>query len=290
MLSRVFLMCVLFSAGALCLAAETNTPSTMNVVIMQSDDQNAQASEIVKSNVIPGELTALSLSLPLPISHGSSPKTLSETQKEDVKYWAFCPKNDEAKSEQGYPLLLFLHGSGERGDDLELLKRYGPPRMLCNAETAETWPFFLVAPQCARNHNWSALQLALLLDHVCKEFPIDTDRIYITGVSMGGFGVWEILATYPERIAAAAPVCGGGNLQKAREVTSTPIWAFHGEADPIVSCPKAIEMINAAKEAGNEDAKITTYPRVGHDCWHKAYAEKELYSWFLSKKLKHETE
>ncbi|MBQ6828503.1 MAG: prolyl oligopeptidase family serine peptidase, partial [Thermoguttaceae bacterium] len=190
---------------------------------------------------------------------------------------------ESAKTDAGFPLMLMLHGSGERGDDLNKLKVYGPAMYCSKAESAKDWKFFTVAPQCPRNVGWSAPQLSVMIDKLCEKYPIDKNRVYVTGVSMGGYGTWNLLAEAPEKIAAAAPICGGGNVDAAAKMASTPIWAFHGDQDKAVPLGASQRMIDAVKAAGNEDAKLTIYPGVGHNSWLNAYAEPELYTWLLSK-------
>ncbi|MGN1066127.1 MAG: serine aminopeptidase domain-containing protein, partial [Thermoguttaceae bacterium] len=210
---------------------------------------------------------------------------LDPERKEDLSFWAFQPSDDSAKTEEGYPLLVFMHGAGERGSNPNLLKRYGPPKLCDNPEIAKTWKFFTVSPQCKENSAWSPLQILAFIDEVCAKYPIDKSRIYVTGVSLGGFGTWGVATIGAGKIAAVAPVCGSYGTDKAAAVTM-PVWAFHGEVDPVVKIEGDQAMIDAVKKAGNEDVKFTVYPGVGHDCWNLAYDEKELYEWLLTKSVK----
>lgn len=210
---------------------------------------------------------------------------LDQEKTEELGYLLFLPTDESEKTDAGFPLLLFLHGIGERGTQLEKLKIYGPTKICSDPEQAAKWPFILVAPQCPESHFWSASQLRLLVEQICESCPVDRSRIYVTGLSMGGFGTWSILSSWPELVAAAAPVCGGGDPLKAKKMAKTPVWAFHGEKDPLVPCQLSQAMIEALKAAGNEDARLTTYPGVGHDSWNNAYADPELYKWLLSKRL-----
>ena len=238
----------------------------------------------VDENPRAGELVAASIELPSVVRARGAADKLDESQTQTLKYYVFRPVDESAKTDAGFPLMLFLHGSGERGENLELLKNYGPPQICSKADGAKTWKFFTVSPQCPRNVGWSAPQLSVMIDKLCEKYPIDKSRVYVTGVSMGGYGTWNLLAECPEKIAAAAPICGGGSVDAASKMAKTPIWAFHGDQDKAVPLGASQRMIDAVKAAGNEEAKLTIYPGVGHNSWINAYAEPELYEWLLSKK------
>lgn len=237
--------------------------------------------------VEPGKQVLMKATLPAKAGGGMfrGEDRLDPERKEDLSFWAFQPSDDSAKTEEGYPLLVFMHGAGERGSNPNLLKRYGPPKLCDNPEIAKTWKFFTVSPQCKENSAWSPLQILAFIDEVCAKYPIDKSRIYVTGVSLGGFGTWGVATIGAGKIAAVAPVCGSYGTDKAAAVTM-PVWAFHGEVDPVVKIEGDQAMIDAVKKAGNEDVKFTVYPGVGHDCWNLAYDEKELYEWLLTKSVK----
>ncbi|MBQ5789057.1 MAG: prolyl oligopeptidase family serine peptidase, partial [Thermoguttaceae bacterium] len=230
-----------------------------------------------------GELVAASIELPAVVRARGAADKLDESKTQTLKYYVFQPSDESAKTDAGFPLMLMLHGSGERGDDLNKLKVYGPAMYCSKAESAKDWKFFTVAPQCPSGVGWSAPQLSVMIDKLCEKYPIDKSRVYVTGVSMGGYGTWNLLAECPEKIAAAAPICGGGNVDAAAKMASTPIWAFHGDQDKAVPLGASQRMIDAVKAAGNEEAKLTIYPGVGHNSWINAYAEADLYTWLLSK-------
>jgi len=184
--------------------------------------------------------------------------------------------------EQTWPLVLFLHGAGERGSDLQKLKLHGPPKRI--AEGIQ-FPFILVAPQCPQNDWWTAKtdDLAALVDHLIQTHRVDTTRVYVTGLSMGGYGTWSLITQYPDKFAAAVPICGGGDDVLARfRLESMPVWAFHGAKDPIVPLHKSEEMVNALRQAGNPRVKLTVYPDAGHDAWTETYNNPEIYDWLLS--------
>ncbi len=180
-----------------------------------------------------------------------------------------------------WPLMLFLHGAGERGDELEVVKRNGPPMRV--AEGKE-FPFMIASPQCPKDISWSdpsqIIALNALIDELVATYPIDESRIYLTGLSMGGFGTWSLATTYPERFAAIAPICGGGTRMTPRRLGQMPIWVFHGAKDKVVPIGLSQEMVDALKKKG-ADIKFTIYPETGHNSWVEAYNNPELYEWFL---------
>jgi predicted peptidase len=184
-----------------------------------------------------------------------------------------------------WPLLLFLHGLGESGTgQLDKVKIHGPAGRV---DKDPDFPFILVSPQCppppedAYRTAWSAPQLAALLDHVSAEIMVDARRVYVTGLSMGGFGTWRLAALYPDRFAAIAPICGGGKLQYAVALKDVPIWSFHGAKDTVVPVEESQQMVDAINRLGGK-AKLTVYPDVEHNSWQPAYSNPELYRWLLS--------
>lgn len=193
------------------------------------------------------------------------------------KYLLYLPKEYGSSRRHRFPLILFLHGSGERGDDLERVKAHGPPKLVAQGQE---FPFIIVSPQCPLDENWDPDMLIGLLDTITKKYAVDTDRVYLTGLSMGGFGAWRLAAEYPERFAAVAPICGAGNPATAARLKNTPIWAFHGAKDPVVPIKGDQEMVDAVKAAGG-DVKFTIYPEAEHDSWTETYNNPELFQWFL---------
>ncbi len=196
-----------------------------------------------------------------------------------IRYWLYLPANHDGKTKQ--PLLLFLHGAGERGDDLEVVKKHGPPK-LCTAQG--DWPFITISPQCLKDKRWDADVLAKLVDHVAAQQKADEKRLYVTGLSMGGSGTWSIIAKYPDKFAAAVPMCGRGNEAAAEKLASLPIWIFHGAKDTGSPVSLSQTMFDAIKKAGSEKIKLTIDPDAGHDCWTKAYGDPGLYKWLLEQK------
>ncbi len=203
-------------------------------------------------------------------------KTITKTLS--CNYLLFLPKGYSEKK-QGWPLMLFLHGAGERGSDLKKVKIHGPPKIV---EKQKDFPFIVVSPQCPEDDWWTDKVEVLinLLDDIVVRYNVDTDRIYLTGLSMGGYGSWALAAKYPERFAAVAPICGGGNRIMAFRLKDVPVWAFHGAKDTVVPLKESEEMVNAMKSLGG-NARLTVYPEAGHDSWTETYNNEQLYDWFL---------
>jgi predicted peptidase len=192
-------------------------------------------------------------------------------------YLLFLPEgyND---SKENWPLIMFLHGAGERGDDLEKVKIHGPPKLV---ESDPDFPFIIVSPQCPKDEWWSVEVLDALLDEIVTQYRVDENRIYLTGLSMGGFGTWHYAAAHPERLAAIAPICGGGDPKTADAIKDIPAWVFHGAKDDVVPVSKSQEMVDVFK-ACDADVQFTIYPDAGHDSWTETYNNKALYDFFLS--------
>lgn len=182
------------------------------------------------------------------------------------------------KGKESFPLIIFLHGSGERGKDLMKLKVHSIPKIV---ETKNDFPFIVVSPQCPDGEWWDAEALNALLDEVIVKLPVDTNRIYLTGLSMGGNGTWKLAALHPERFAAIAPVCGWGSFDNSWRLREMPVWAFHGAKDNIVPPAESERMIESLKRIGNTQTKFTLYPDANHNSWDATYANPELYEWFL---------
>ena len=211
-----------------------------------------------------------------------NPKPLSDTEKQTLNYWLFLPNDYAVESGKKFPLLLFLHGSGERGSDIEKVKIHGPPKLLAESDKAKDWQFITVSPQCPDNQSWSPLQLTLLLDELEKQYAIDKDRIYVTGLSMGGFGTWGMLYHFPDRFAAGVPICGGFDPTAVERFVNIPLWVFHGAKDNAVKVTMSTDLVEAIQTAGGKNVQLTVYPELEHDSWTVSYDNPELYRW-LSK-------
>lgn len=197
-----------------------------------------------------------------------------------LAYQLFLPKA-YGQADKKWPLILFLHGAGERGDDIDLVKKHGPPK---NVEGNPDFQFIVVSPQCPKNENWNKEQqqgqLLALLDSVIAKYNVDTDRIYLTGLSMGGYGSFGLAAVAPERFAAVVPICGGGRVDTADKLAGLPLWVFHGAKDIVVPVKRSEEMVEAIRALGG-DVTLTIYPDANHDSWTATYDNPELYDWFL---------
>lgn len=200
------------------------------------------------------------------------------TVKVKLKYLLFLPEGYE-QGDKKWPLILFLHGAGESGDNLSKVKLHGPPKIV---ESKPDFPFIVVSPQ-SPGRGWNVDALKGLLDEVMHDYRVDSDRVYLTGLSMGGFGTWSLAAAHPECFAAIAPICGGGNPGDAAKLKSLPIWVFHGAKDNAVPLDRSQQMVDALKEAGS-DVKFTIYPDAGHDSWTETYNNPKLYEWLLEHK------
>jgi predicted peptidase len=198
--------------------------------------------------------------------------------KVGMRYLLYLPKDYD--KQETWPVLLFLHGSGERGDDLELVKVHGPPKHIA---AGKDFPFIVVSPQCPKDQWWEPIELVALLDDIGRKYKVDADRVCVTGLSMGGFGTWRLAEYAPSRFAALAPVCGGGEPYWAKEFAHVPTWAFHGALDEGVPLARSSEMVVALKKGGG-NPKLTVYPEAGHDSWTEAYNNPELYTWLLAQK------
>ena len=195
-----------------------------------------------------------------------------------IPYLLYLPKDYE-KNETS-PLLLFLHGRGESYGPLSLVAKWGPPRM---AQRGDDLKYIVVSPQCPGDDRWSSdkqQKLVLkLLDTIIREYKVDKDRIYLTGLSMGGEGSWKLAAENSKRFAAAVIICGEGETEKAGNLTKLPIWVWHGDKDESVSHQQSVDMVQAIKKAGGERIVFTSMTNIGHNCWSAAYATPEVYSW-----------
>ena len=199
------------------------------------------------------------------------------TKTVGCNYLLFLPEDYGKK--RRWPLMLFLHGAGERGSDLKKVKVHGPPKIV---ENKKDFPFILVSPQCPKDDWWTEKVDVLinLVDDIAARYKVDKKRIYLTGLSMGGYGTWALASAYPERFAAIAPICGGGSRIMSMRLKDIPIWVFHGAKDRTVPIKESEEMVKAIRSRGG-DVKFTIYPDAGHDSWTETYNNPELYDWFL---------
>ena len=203
----------------------------------------------------------------------------------ESKYVVFVPA--DYKADKAYPVILFLHGSGSTGDDGQKQVKAGLAKAI--RDKKGKFDFITIFPQ-AKTKGWQAngengKRALAILDEVQKDYKTDTKRVYLTGLSMGGFGTWSLAAAYPERWAAIAPICGGGDPATAAKFKDIPCWCFHGDADKVVPADRSRAMIKALKAAGGEP-RYDEYSDVDHNSWDRAYANAELYAWFLKQASK----
>ena len=212
----------------------------------------------------------------------------SVTTEAAYAYQLFVPKDPAAAPGHTWPLLVFLHGAGERGTDIAKVTVHGPPRIVASRPD---FPFVVASPQCPDHAFWDPAQLDLFLDHLLATYPVDPSRVYLTGLSMGGNGSWAWATRSPHRFAAVAPICGWADPVRVwlasgprREALSRlPIWAFHGAKDNVVPLEGSQAMVAAFERIGNKP-RLTIDPEAGHDSWTAAYANTALYDWFLTQR------
>jgi predicted peptidase len=201
----------------------------------------------------------------------------------ESEYLIYLPDGYNVNPLTNWPMLVFLHGSGERGHDPEKVKVHGPPKRI---EAGTKFPFVVLSPQCPDSVDWDTETLYALINHIASEYRIDKSMIWLTGLSMGGWATWDLAMGYPDYFAAIAPVCGRVNRNyplRAADIKSLPVWVFHGAADDVVLINQAAKMVTALKSCGN-DVRFTIYPESGHDSWTETYNNPELYEWFLKQK------
>lgn len=222
------------------------------------------------------------------------------------RYQVYVPQNFDRH--QKWPVILFLHGAGERGDDGVLQTDVGIPHAI--RKNVGSFPIIVVMPQCWKDHHWvepeMEAQALNALERSIKEFNGDRSRLYLTGLSMGGYGTWDMAAKYPGKFAAYVVICGGIHgpaghpemnvslandpqvsdpyAETAHRIGSTPVWIFHGDADPAVPVEESRKMAQALR-AAKANVHYTEYPGVPHNSWDKAYAEPDLVPWLLAQKL-----
>jgi predicted peptidase len=225
------------------------------------------------------QMLAASLALTASVSAAAPPAQTphSATVREKISYLTFLPTSYSAKGAP-VPLIVFLHGSGERGNDLNKVKAWGPPAI---ADKDPAFPFMVVSPQVPEGDWWHANLVKGVIDEVLAKYNVDRSRVYLTGLSMGGYGAWDVASRYPDYFAAVAPVCGGGIPFQVARMKHVPTWAFHGMKDDAVPERESARMVAALKAAGG-DVKYTVLPEAGHvDAWVHAYGEAGLFDWFL---------
>ncbi|WP_269539526.1 dienelactone hydrolase family protein [Cerasicoccus fimbriatus] len=204
------------------------------------------------------------------------------TKTVSASYLLYLPEGYEDDKAKEWPMMIFLHGSGERGNDLAKVARHGP---LKHVRDGKEFPMIIVAPQCPHGHSWEVETLNAFYDDMIEKYRVDPNRVYLTGLSLGGHGTWTWAANNPERFAAIAPVCGWGPDVDYQVLSDMPIWAFHGSEDQAVKLERGQKAITAVSESGG-NPEFTVYEGVGHNSWDPAYNNDALYDWMLSHSLK----
>lgn len=204
----------------------------------------------------------------------------AETFVVKTDYLLSLPDGYNSDTTQRWPLVIFLHGSGESGRDVEKVKAHGPPKLVA---AGKKFPFILVSPQAQRPPGWEPESLFRLLMDIKSRYRVDNDRVYLTGLSMGGFGTWALALKHPEAFAAIIPICGGGDTTDAWKLRHIPIWCFHGALDHNVPVRLDSQMISAAGRY-NPNVKFTVYPDLEHNSWERTYNNDSVYQWMLAQK------
>lgn len=209
---------------------------------------------------------------------GEENTTVSET----LRYYLYYPEEYNQNEDEKFPLLLFLHGGGESGQNIEVLKTNGPPKLLAEGKQ---FPFLVLAPQHPHPKKWWNIRAVInLLDTVIEENRVDRDRIYLTGLSRGGSAAWELAVQYPETFAAMMVVCGMTPVPYAHWINKNmPIWVFHGALDKVIPIDHSEKMVAKLKEMGYP-VRFTRYEDVAHNAWEQAYTTEEVYTWFMKHK------
>ncbi len=223
---------------------------------------------------------------PAPIPTLEARYTHKRSQRHDLPYLITLPEGYSKSARKKWPLLVFLHGAGERGNQLKLVTMHGPPQL---ARQGNPLPFIVVSPQCPLDQVWDDEAVLGLIEHLLVRHQADPKRVYLTGLSMGGFGTWSLASRHPERFAAVVPICGGGDTiplllaskEKKASLRKLGVWAFHGAKDSVVPLAESERMIQSFKRAGHPDAKLTVYSEADHKSWTEAYNNPEIYRWML---------
>jgi predicted peptidase len=195
----------------------------------------------------------------------------------DYPHQLFVPKGYDADKRQRWPLMIFLHGSGERGADLAQVTKWGPPQIVAKHPGT---PMLIVSPQLEAGGDWDVAKLDRLLADVRKRYRVDAARIYLTGLSLGGMATWRWALARPQTFAAIAPVAAKTPIEEACELRDLPIWAFHGDDDGAVPLRGDVDMVDAVRACqGSVKPRLTVYPATDHFSWVPAYDDPALWRW-----------
>ena len=199
---------------------------------------------------------------------------------EETNYLLAMPEGYDSDTTSRWPLLVFLHGSGEAGNDIEKVKMHGPPKLIA---AGKKFPFIVVSPQAKPRYGWDPENLYRLISSIKQNFRVDAARVYLTGLSMGGFGTWALAIKHPEEFAAIVPICGGGDTTDAWKLRNIPVWCFHGALDDVVPPIRDQVMVDAVKRYNN-NVRFTIYPDANHNSWDRTYDNDSMYQWLLAQR------
>lgn len=222
----------------------------------------------------------------MPVSAQQTANTLDQTVRQTMQYLLYLPDDYETSPDETFPLMLFLHGGGEGGSNIERVKTHGPPKLV---KEGRDFPFIIVSPQNPSEELLFPLAtVATLLDDIIANYRVDEDRVYLTGLSRGAFGAWQMAMQYPDKFAAVVPIAGGGIPNYVNRIgEDVPIWAFHGAKDETIPLSASVEMVEALLEQdlaaeSKREVRLTVYPEAGHqESWEMAYGNPRLYTWLL---------
>ena len=217
------------------------------------------------------------------IVYSSEAQQKSEQFNISVNYLLYLPQDYGKDTSKLWPMMIFLHGSGESGTDIQKVKMHGPPKLI---EQGRQYPFIVVSPQAGENEGWEPQVIIRLIRGIQSKYKVDREKIYLTGLSMGGFGTWSTATKFPSVFAAIAPVCGGGDTTEVMKLKHMPVWCFHGAKDDVVNPEQSYSMVRALRKF-NPDVKLTIYPDAKHDSWTATYNNDSLYAWMLQQKKFH---
>jgi predicted peptidase len=263
-------------------------PEKLSAAMAQRKFSNLLLSILCAAGLWPGVAPATDWSAADVFTPRMEAKTFTSTgaQMINVEYLLYLPKAYQTNPATRWPLMLYLHGAGERSSNVFGVTWHGPPKLV---RQGRDFPFLIVAPLCPPKQWWADTKLRQLLDHVEKQYRVDTNRVYLTGMSMGGSGTWSLGLTDAKRFAAIAPICGNVkpaflkklSPEQTEAIKSLPVWAFHGAKDPTIPVAASERMVDALKEMGCTKVVFTKYPNADHDSWTATYNNGAFYQWLM---------
>ncbi|MDZ4819858.1 MAG: alpha/beta hydrolase-fold protein [Planctomycetota bacterium] len=249
-------LCRVWNAGGLLLA--------MTVLLWPAAGTARAEEATTPATAKPGEQVAMTYKV-----------KLKDGKEQEIHCWTYLPKDYAA--EKPLPLLLFLHGAGERGTVLKEVAKFGPPKML---RKGQQLPVIVVSPQCRKDCVWEPDELLPLVDELQRQYAVDPDRVFISGFSMGASGAWNVALADPERFAGAVPVAAGTSINNAKTLAKVRVWTFHGDVDELVSTANTAALVEAIKSHGGQ-AQVTVLPKLGHMSCDAVFAREDIWKWFL---------